>query len=136
MEYFNGWGSEDFNVALYQCRERDMERGATKMGPHRADVNLLRGKKLARSILSRGEQKILSAALLLAQAKILSSYGEKPICLLDDLASEFDSQHFDNVLNAALDWGGQVWVTGTELPKSAADSKVFHVKRGEVEEVL
>jgi DNA replication and repair protein RecF len=136
VEYMKGWGDGDYAEALYESRESDMDRGATKLGPHRADVVLSQGKVPARSILSRGEQKMVSSALLLAQATLLSSLGEPPVILLDDLASEFDKNHFDNVLDASLERGGQVWVTGTQMQLPTGEKKVFHVKHGIVQEVL
>jgi DNA replication and repair protein RecF len=87
-------------------------------------------------VLSRGEQKLFAVALLLTQAQIAESAGEKPMILLDDLSSELDSEHFDNALNRALDSGAQVWLTGTELVKSRSPHKVFHVEQGRVEEVV
>jgi DNA replication and repair protein RecF len=90
----------------------------------------------ARSVLSRGEQKLLSAALMLSQADILSEQGETPIILLDDLASEFDRGHFESVLSRAQKNGGQVWVSGTRNDLIEADHKVFHVEHGEVQEMV
>jgi DNA replication and repair protein RecF len=75
-------------------------------------------------------------ALLLTQAQIAESAGEKPLILLDDLSSELDSEHFDNALNRALESGAQVWLTGTEPAKSSSPHKVFHVEQGGVEEVV
>jgi len=136
IEYMNGWGADSYEEALYESRGRDMERGVTRLGPHRADMNLSTGKALARSVLSRGEQKIVSAGLLLAQSRLLNTKGEHPILLFDDLASEFDQVHFDNVLEVAMERGGQVWVSGTRIPPQSRQNKVFHVKHGDVREVL
>ena len=86
--------------------------------------------------IGRGEQKILSSALLLAQFEVLAELGELPLLLLDDLASEFDEDHYRRVLDKALKYGGQVWVSGTSDDSSATNKKVFHVKHGAVEEVL
>ena len=136
IEYFNGWGQKPYEDALYEGRGRDLERGATKSGPHRADLVLLRGKVLARSVLSRGEHKVVTAALLLAQARLLASQGEHPVILFDDLAAEFDKSHFEKVLRVSMEQGGQAWVTGTQIKPQSRPNKVFHVKRGVVEEML
>ncbi len=111
-------------------------RGTTGSGPHRADIAIFRGEATARSVLSRGEQKLLAAALLLSQVEILAKQGEKPIILLDDLASEFDQEHSERVLTRALKSGGQVWVSGTRLQRTEAEHKVFHVEHGEVQEMV
>ncbi|NCF61470.1 MAG: DNA replication/repair protein RecF [Gammaproteobacteria bacterium] len=136
MEYEPGWRGESLKEALLLSRERDLERGMTCLGPHRADISLKWRNTVARAILSRGEQKILSAALLISQAIILSQHGDKPLILLDDLASEFDEKHFEAVLEQALSCGGQVWVTGARGQETIHGHKVFHVEHGRVREVL
>jgi DNA replication and repair protein RecF len=136
LEYNDGWAKETLAESLAEGREGDLVRGATGSGPHRADIVLFRKDVSARSVLSRGEQKLLSAALLLSQADILSERGEKPIILLDDLASEFDRRHFESVLSRAQKTGGQVWVSGTRNDLIEADHKVFHVEHGEVQEMV
>ena len=136
MEYEPGWKGENLKEALLLGRERDLERGMTCLGPHRADISLKWRDTMARAILSRGEQKILSAALLISQAMILSEHGDKPVILLDDLASEFDEKHFAAVLEQALSCGGQVWVTGARGQETEHGHKVFHVEHGRVREML
>ncbi len=136
LEYNRGWAREALKESLLDNRERDLLRGSTGSGPHRGDISLLFHDTPARSLLSRGEQKILAAALLLSQAEMLSERGEKPLILLDDLASEFDQAHFENVLQRALKVGGQVWLTGIQKCQNAMEHKVFHVERGRVQEVV
>lgn len=136
LEYQNGWGSGPFCEALSKWRERDLERGSTSQGPHRADLILMKGSVFARSVLSRGEQKILSAALLLAQAGFLKSRGESPVILLDDLASEFDRFHFKKVLAKFLAVAGQVWVTGTVKPEYSGPCSTWNVEHGNVHEMV
>jgi len=136
LEYNQGWTRQTLKESLVDNRASDTLRGATGSGPHRGDISLLVHDAPAKTLLSRGEQKILAAALLLAQAAILSKNGEKPMILLDDLASEFDQAHFENVLERALDIGSQVWLTGIEKCRIAEEQKVFHVERGRVQEVV
>lgn len=136
IDYQNGWGAEPYHEALMKCRDRDLERGATSQGPHRADLVIMNGSTLARMVLSRGEQKILSSALLLAQARLLKSYGDKPVMLLDDLASEFDDAHFDRVLSKFIETGAQIWLTGTRKPLFSGEHAVFHVEHGNVRKML
>lgn len=136
MEYVPGWKGESLHDALGRARKRDLERGVTSQGPHRADIILSRDQRPIRTLLSRGEQKSLAAALLLTQARLLSAQGELPLVLLDDLASEFDQQHFMATLDNALACAGQVWVTGTSTPVFAGEHKVFHVERGTVQEMV
>jgi DNA replication and repair protein RecF len=136
FEYHNGWTKETLQESLLAGREGDLVRGTTGSGPHRADIALFYNEATARSVLSRGEQKLLSAALLLSQVEILAKLGEKPIVLLDDLGSEFDQDHFERVLSRALKSGGQVWVSGTRTHRAEVDHKVFHVEHGVVQEMV
>jgi len=136
LEYSQGWTRQTLKESLLENKTSDLLRGTTGSGPHRGDISLLFHDTPARNLLSRGEQKILAAALLLSQATILSKSGEKPVVLLDDLASEFDQEHFQNVLSRALEIGNQVWLTGINRCKNAEDHKVFHVERGGVQEMV
>ena len=131
-QYTKGWKTESYLESLHSYRARDLDRGITTTGPHRADLNLLCNKVPARAVLSRGEQKALAAAMLLTQAEMLEEAGRRPVLLLDDLVSEFDQEHFDSVLAKSLEGGRQVWVTGTEAPVLKVDHKMFHVEQGMV----
>jgi DNA replication and repair protein RecF len=136
LEYHLGWKGDSLLEALSRSRKRDLEQGATSQGPHRADIVLTKEQRPIRTLLSRGEQKSFAANLLLTQARLLSSRGEAPLVLLDDLASEFDRQHVESVLESALDCGGQVWVTGTAAPTSTRRHTAFHVEHGAVQEMI
>ena len=136
FEYQKGWTKGSLQESLLAGREGDLLRGRTSSGPHRADITLFYKESTARSVLSRGEQKLLAAALLLAQVDILVEHGETPIVLLDDLASEFDQEHFERVLLRAQKSGGQVWVSGIRKHKPDSDHKVFHVEHGTAQEMV
>jgi DNA replication and repair protein RecF len=86
--------------------------------------------------LSRGEQKAVAAALLMIQADLLKSAGKRAVLLFDDLVSEFDRTHFEIVLAKAMNFGAQVWITGTERPSFDDPCKVFHVEQGRVVELV
>jgi DNA replication and repair protein RecF len=136
LRYQPGWSGPSLRSALEDSFARDMERGLTGPGPHKADLVFRSGRHLARDSLSRGEMKIVAAALMMAQARAISDAGSRAVFLLDDLASEFDAQHRENVIRAALAEGGQVWITGTEMEEGllglASSARVFHVEHGRV----
>ena len=136
LDYVPGWSGSNYAEQLRAGRNRDLERGVTLNGPHRADLNLGCGSTAARAVLSRGEQKVLAAALLLSQAELLQRCGRRPVILLDDLGSEFDRRHFQSVLSRALSVGSQVWVTGTRKPSLPQAAALFHVEQGMVREVV
>jgi DNA replication and repair protein RecF len=136
LNYRKGWSTERLNEALELSRERDLERGVTGPGPHKADLLLSVNGANAKERLSRGEQKAMTAALIMAQAQMISELGEKPVLLLDDLASELDEDHLFKVLNAGLSLGVQLWLTGTDLvpviDACGTPYKVFHVEHGKL----
>ena len=57
--------------------------------------------------------------------------------MLDDLFSEFDEKHLERVLDAAMELGVQVWLTGTRVPSAVKQCNgsrtMFHVEHGRVE---
>jgi len=134
--YQEGWSAPSYLELLTVRRERDIDKGVTDAGPHRADLRLLCDGATARAVLSRGEQKAFAAALLLAQCELLLEDGIRPVLLLDDLVSEFDDQHFDIVLEKFLSTGLQAWLTGTVKPKIENPHALFHVEQGCVEELV
>ena len=136
IEYKEGWKKGSLLESLQRNREKDLAKGVTGTGPHRSDISLVYQGAAARAVLSRGEQKILAAALLLSQADILTAQDRVPVLLLDDLASEFDELHYKSVLNRAMKLGGQVWVSGTRKIFPEHEHKMFHVERGEVSEMV
>lgn len=134
IRYDKGWKGESLRTALGNNRKQDLERCVTGPGPHKSDLPVYQGKQQARDRLSRGEQKILSASLILAQAKLMAEGGEKPLLLLDDLASEFDQSHLSRVLKTGIQMKTQVWITGTSTsPYQSLDNHehgMFHVEQG------
>jgi DNA replication and repair protein RecF len=134
LSYEKGWKSDSLLEALVSTTAQDMERGATGPGPHKADLHLHLQRKVARDRISRGEQKILSAALLLSQASLMADSGEIPVLLMDDLASEFDQTHLSRVLELAGKLDAQILITGTGLEpygqQSDGEHGLFHVEQG------
>ena len=92
LGYAQGWPKDlGLAEALAACRERDLAKGQTHAGPHRGDVVLKLDGKLARDSLSRGQQKLVAVALILAQLHLLQDLlPGLPTLLLDDPAAELD----------------------------------------------
>ena len=136
LSYRKGWSGDSLDEAISVSYTRDVERGSTGPGPHKADLYLTLCGVPAKDRLSRGEQKAMTAALVMAQAQMICQNGEKPILLLDDLSSEFDEIHFYRVLNAGVELGVQILLTGTDMTPAIKSCEspysVFHVKHGDV----
>ena len=77
--------------ALEARLDRDVERGATGIGPHLDDVEILAGGRDLRAFGSQGEQRLAVLALLLAEGELIAERrGFAPLLLLDDVLSELD----------------------------------------------
>ena len=136
LSYRKGWAGESLAEAAELSFSRDIERGSTSPGPHKADLYLALNGAPAKERLSRGEQKSMTAAMIMVQAQLICESGERPILMLDDLSSEFDERHLEKVLSAGIELGVQVWLTGTKMAPAikACESsyKTFHVEHGNV----
>jgi DNA replication and repair protein RecF len=113
--------------------ERDLERGATSLGPHLDDVVLSADGRDLRSFGSQGEQRLALLALLLAEAETIADRtGVPPLLLLDDVLSELDPERRE-ILAARVRSTGQALVTATDaamLP--AAPDQLLEVTPGAV----
>ena len=140
LRYRRGW-SEDRELAqqLRETRGRDLARGHTTLGAHRADWSIAFDRAPLREHLSRGQEKLTALACLLAQAELYAECcGEWPIVCLDDLASELDQAHQAAVVAQLSAAKAQVLLTGTEVPQAlqTLPSRVFHVEQGELTRLL
>lgn len=134
--YRSGWGEDrEFPEALVAARARDREQGTTTVGPHRADVRLIYRGRSARQQVSRGQQKLFGAALVLAQTRAMARVrGEMPVLLVDDPAAELDGWSLGRLMSAVLRTDGQLVVTAltAEALSLPAETMMFHVEHGRV----
>jgi DNA replication and repair protein RecF len=107
-----GYDAEAPSVEELEARtDRDLERGATGLGPHLDDVAVLSGDRDLRTFGSQGEQRLAVLALLLGEAELLEERrGVRPLLLLDDVLSELDPER-RRVLADRLRASGQALVT-------------------------
>ncbi len=139
LSYRRGWRQQQsLAAALGEQRESEHSRGYTMVGPHRADVQIRVDGVEAQYRLSRGQQKLVAIALLLAQADLISAaHGPRPVLLVDDLPAELDALHRDLVMEGFLCAQGQLFLTTIEpawLPVSSA--RRFHMEQGHLREVI
>lgn len=137
IEYFPGWNrKQDVREALATSLERDRRAGYTHVGPHRADLRLTVGGTRAHAHVSRGQQKLLAVALLLAQVRLLmSETSVRPLLLVDDVAAELGADYLGAIFRELEQLGVQCFVTALDarlLPQSSERALMFHVEHGQV----
>jgi DNA replication and repair protein RecF len=136
LNYYQGWSPDQtLAEALAHQRAGDLERGSTGQGAHRFDVRLSLDGRSAREVLSRGQQKLLGAALALAMARLAGSGGRRPpTLLLDDPAAELDRAHTDALVSEIRTLQGQLIVTALhpEEARFGDPDRAFHVEQGRV----
>jgi DNA replication and repair protein RecF len=139
LNYLRGWSSErSLAVALEESFAQDRRRGVTLVGPHRADVEVRLAGRNVRLLLSRGQQKLVAASLVLSQLQMLRErLGLSPTLLLDDPAAELDAQHLGQLLGRVRALECQLIVTSLDSAPGplGRPQSVFHVEQGRVQPV-
>ncbi|MDP2326053.1 MAG: DNA replication/repair protein RecF [Gammaproteobacteria bacterium] len=141
LSYQPGWGADTGSLAeaLASSRERDLQMATSTVGPHRADFRISVRTRRARDTVSRGQEKLVAAALTLAQVELVARSREQTVVLLlDEPGADLDRAHLVRLLGAVADAPVQSFVTsldpgGVTLP---AGARAFHVEHAEVRILL
>jgi DNA replication and repair protein RecF len=136
VRYARGWSSQrTLAEALARSHGQDRRLQRTTNGPHRAELWFAQDGHPARGRASRGQQKLLVAALVLAQCRLIErKTGRAPVVLLDDFCAELSAAAQARLWAELAGYAGQVFVSALEFPEAArgADLAVFHVEHGTV----
>ncbi len=139
LSYRRGWIAE-FELAELMDRNLDYHRRmkTTTDGPHRAEMVMLVDGVPVKQILSRGQQKVLVYLLHLSQLDLLNTRVQRQaIVLCDDLTSELDVPHAQQLIKQLVDIKSQVFVSGVDLGVlTGHEHHRFHMEHGVVENVL
>ncbi len=134
--YLSGWSAEHtFSEALCDSWPRDCTTGTTQVGPHRAELSIRTDTHIARNRLSRGQQKLLSIAMVLAQSIFVSRCMDRKVTLLvDEPAAELDRVHLTDLIRILNCTELQLFISTLDLEALAVSGtpRVFHVERGEL----
>jgi DNA replication and repair protein RecF len=136
LAYRSGWPKgETFGAALGQSLQSDLDMGATQVGPHRAELTIRLGGLPVKDRISRGQQKLLAAALLVAQINLFPRDAPiRPTLLLDDPAAELDDERLAKLIQEVSHQAVQLVVTTLHGEFSAFGSpgKRFRIEAGTV----
>ena len=111
----------------------------TSVGPHRADLVLRMNDRRVREEVSRGQQKLLAAALVLAQTELfVATCGNDSVLLVDDPAAELDERSLGRLLRVLDTLPTQKILTGLSKAMLPPDqgAPVFHVEQGKITKVV
>jgi len=113
LSYRSGWSKDQSMAdALQQSWGHDQEAGATQIGPHRAELAIRLDGTAVKDRISRGQQKLLAAALLIAQIKLFPEGSPvQPSLLLDDPAAELDDDRLGGLIREVSSQSVQLIVT-------------------------
>ena len=139
LYFAQGWAADtSLADALVSSRDRDIARGVTHAGAHRADIVVRLERGLARETLSRGQQKLVAAAMTLAQLNLVRELtGTLPTLLLDDPAAELDRSRLARFVAQVRRLQCQLVVTSLSPETSlfGQPDRVFHVEQGDLRPV-
>jgi DNA replication and repair protein RecF len=136
LSYRNGWlKGHTMTEALQQSWNHDLEMGATQVGPHRAELGIRLDGTTVKDRISRGQQKLLAAALLMAQIKLFPEGSPvQPSLLLDDPAAELDNEHLAALIREVSSQSVQLIVTTlhAEFPAFGEPGRRYMMNGGQV----
>jgi DNA replication and repair protein RecF len=121
LGYRTGWARDlSLSEALRQSWNHDQESGTTQAGPHRAELGIRLDDMGVKDRISRGQQKLLAAALLLAQVRMFPADSPvQPSLLLDDPAAELDNERLAGLITEVGSQSVQLIVTALHPEFSA-----------------
>ncbi len=112
LSYRSGWSRDlTFAEALAASWTHDQEMGSTQVGPQRAEIGIRLDGVPVKDRISRGQQKLLAAALLVAQLDLFPKESVTPTLLLDDPAAELDQDRLMNLIEEVARQSVQLVVT-------------------------
>src|ERR1700733_15109231 len=135
LSYRNGWlKGQSMAEALQQSWGHDLEMGATQVGPHRAELGIRLDGTPVKDRISRGQQKLLAASLLVGQIKLFHVERVQPTLLLDDPAAELDNQRLARLIATVSSQPVQLIVTTLhgEFPAFGNPGRRFALEQGVV----
>jgi len=136
LSYRSGWAKDQSMAeALQQSWAHDQEAAATQIGPHRAELAIRLDGTAVKDRISRGQQKLLAAALLIAQLKLFPEGSPvQPSLLLDDPAAELDDERLAGLIREVSSQSVQLIVTTLhgEFPAFGEPGRRFKMSGGQV----
>ena len=134
LEYDKSIMSEE---RLLQYKHAEVGAGSTLVGPQRDDILVKSHNKDSGELeevkyfCSRGQQRLVTLELKLSQISVIKERrGEDPVLVLDDIFSELDSAHIDQVLGMANEYQTIITTTHKEFVDGIGKKDVEVIELG------
>ena len=137
LKYYPGWNQEQTLLDLLERELLEEEVGfTTTYGPHRGDIKITWKNQPFSKTSSRGQQKVLTIALKIAQAKYLKEHcGKSTVYLIDELPAELDIYRREIALELLANLNSQIIISAVSkesVDYIDRDIKWFHVEQSSV----
>jgi len=137
LELLRGWPKgKGLREVLRDNLDGHRRMGTTVHGPHRAELLIGGRQRKVSGYLSRGQQKLMVAALVVSQAEQIMTRGSRPpILLVDDFPAELSATFQERLSGLLRNYPGQRFVTAFERPETLDQlcDAMFHVEHRHVE---
>ena len=135
ISYHQGWDDNiSFEEAVDLSEKKDVMMGVSSLGPHRADLMIQLDSRNTKEVISRGQQKLITIGLVLAQVMSLPKEKQKySLLLIDDLAAELDIGTLERIFLLLETITSQIFITGLSkhfLPIKNQKYPMFHMEQG------
>jgi DNA replication and repair protein RecF len=139
LSYRAGWPRDlSLGEALKVSWANDLDTGVTQVGPQRAELAFRLDGVPVKDRISRGQQKLLAASLLMAQLRLFPNDAQiRPTLLLDDPAAELDSGRLIELIREVTQQAVQLVVTSLsgDFDAFGIPGRRYRISAGSVERV-
>ncbi|MEE2667403.1 MAG: hypothetical protein VYD95_00925, partial [Pseudomonadota bacterium] len=113
VKFFPGWNkTQSLDKSLIEAMDKDRVLGYTTLGPHRLDLIFFTNNKKSKTLLSRGQQKLLILLVFLSISPFLKkTFNLESVLMIDDISSELDSINLSIILTEIARAENQVLAT-------------------------
>ena len=126
--------ADRYRKSLRDCRDNDIRRGATSIGPHRDDFSIYSSGIDLCTYGSRGQIRTALLSLKLAEIEWMREHtGTAPLLLLDETLAELDEHRGADLLERLESYDQAILTTTDQahFPESfAARNTIWQVSRG------